>query len=696
MKPHLWKTCVVFAFLCSVAGTLPAQDDTPLKAIPDDFHVIVRFRTPQPTVTRVSKQLNEISPGSGALLEMGFAQIGMFVGLQSLEGVDTSADWWMALKLKPDDMPTQVFILPGKSKNPKLMHKSFEEGLSYVQFRQWNVVSQDEEIINAIAKRIKGEGSSISTLLDKEHLGVLERGDLSAWVNLQGMRKLYAAQIDAFKAQLETGIQIAAGAAAGPNQAQAQQGVDIMSKTVLPAVVQFLEDMKSGSGSVLLGRSGGVVEKYVTVKAGSPTAKILAGQTTSEMKGLTHLPSSHLIFVGLSGNTNSFMNWGMGMAQSVVSDEPTKKLLTDLTAEMTKLKLGAITMSFNSGKEEEGMMQSVSLLEVDNVQRMRELSRKASGQMKTFQQGGMKGTIDFKPDAEKYGLFSADVQTTQMEIEKSAPMAEAQKQMWEKMYGTNGMSVRTFYLKNYVMQVIGGKDLAAAAVLAYEGKVPSVKKPVAKPGTPVTAKKNGRNTSEGSRDGEVRKAKGAAEAPADGKDEPEEPKADADDTPAVRIGTTALRQTRGRLSAKANVILLVDLPVFVGKAMTSLAESGPVGGMIPEPLKELGGDDAKPSFTGISLAAEDNAIRFKLILPMEQLQELGKASSMFMPSPEEKPAAPPTAGTAPKGDTPMPVAGTDKPDAKKEPNPNVVPLPAAGDIKPPAERPRFRRRNKDD
>jgi hypothetical protein len=215
-------------------------------------------------------------------------------------------------------------------------------------------------------------------------------------------------------------------------------------------------------------------------------------------------------------------------------------------------------------------MRVVSITELKDPKKMRELAKKMAKIMGEIELDGVDQTYDFKPDAEKAGKHSVDVLTVTQKFDEDNPQAESQEKMLTLLYGPEGMVTRFVYLKDRVVQTIGGGKLAMAKAL---------------------------QTVEG----------GASAA----------------------SGPQPFDATRKKLGDKLNGVVLIDLPSFLAGALKVAVENNPDSLPIPIDAGKLGQvTPAKPSFLGMAFTLEPAAIRSRIVLPVEQLQGLAKFAAL--------------------------------------------------------------------
>jgi hypothetical protein len=176
---------------------------------------------------------------------------------------------------------------------------------------------------------------------------------------------------------------------------------------------------------------------------------------------------------------------------------------------------------------------------------------------------GIKQTYTVKKDAEKYGKNSADVTTVKTEmVDQDNPlMAQMMERMMSAMFGPDGMTTRQVYLKDKVVQTMGGgKQAMTDSLAALEKSSESSKSP--------------------------------------------------------------FQQSRAKLGAKSNLVVLVDLTNTIAKIVDLVVQSQAVP--IPLDAEQVKNLQQKPSFFGISAGTEPQGLRVKTVVPVEQMQGIAR------------------------------------------------------------------------
>ena len=550
--------------LLFLVASLPIQAaETALDAISTDASLVIRLKNPKATIAKVADLADVVVPNSGDSIRNHPSKLGDMISNPTLAGVNMESDWWVAVYATGGEQePDVVFIIPAS--DLKAMKEALGNDVKFTEYGKFGVYTTDADAATKTAARIKGEGKSIHTLADKDSSALFEGGDVSVFINVPQLAAAYKTDIDEFKDNVNEKIENAPQGLPG-GSFDPQQMSEIVQK-VLGFLTQGLSDTQSCTVAATISKEGLNFEDLVKLKAGTPTDKLLARSAPSPLANLSALPSGYLGYFGLSWDMSDFTKlseWLLGAGATGVKPEAAKTVESTLK-EMAKLKFGSIATAFGLGDMDEGAVRSVTMTEVDNPTKMRELTLKTMKAMGTVENQGIKQTFTVKPDAEKYGKNSADVVSVKTEFnEADNPFVAAlMGRVNAAMFGPDGMTTRVVYLKDRVVQTLGGGKQAMNDVLASLDKKP----------------------------------------------------ADTAKSPA--------QQTRGKLGAKSNLLVLWDIPGTVAKIAAIVVESQTVPIPVdPDAIKEL---QSKPSYTGLSAATEPQGLRVKTVVPVEQMQAVAK------------------------------------------------------------------------
>jgi hypothetical protein len=543
--------------------------DTPLDAVSSDASVVVRLKNPKATVDKVADLADLVVKNAGDQIRNQSAALGLAISNPTLAGVDMESDWWLAVYASGgESQPDVVFIVPAT--DLAAMKEALGESVKFMESGKLGVYTTDAEAATKTAARLKGEGKSISTLIDKPSSTLFESGDISVFINVAQLAVAYKSNIDEAKDKFTETLENAPNAVPGSAPGIDPKQVTEIVGQILGVLTQGLNDTQSCTIAATVSKEGLYFEDLVRVKSGTPTDKLLAKSAPGPLAALSVLPGGSLLYFGLDWDMADFTRisqWLMGVG--AIKPEAAKDFESTLK-EIEKLKLESVVTAFGLGDLEGGAVRSVTVTEVDNPAKMREISQKLMKAMGTVENQGVKQTFTVKPDAEKYGKNSADLVTVKTEFDDAQnPLANLMERVQTGMFGPDGMITRAVYLKDRVVQTLGGGKQAMTDVLA------------------ALDKKSG----------------------------------DSSKSP--------VQQTRGKLGAKSNLLILFDVSNTVAKVLSIVVESQVLPPVFPidaDAVKEL---QSKASYLGISAATEGQGLRVKTHVPVEQMQGIARIVQFF-------------------------------------------------------------------
>ncbi len=546
-------------------ASLPIQAaETAFDAISTDASVVVRLKKPKATIEKVADLADLVAKGTGDQIRSQSSAIGLAISNPTLAGVDMEADWWLAVYASGGEaQPEVVFIVPAS--DMAAMKEALGESMKFMESGKLAVYTTDEKAAEKTAARLKGEGKSIATLVDKASSTVFESGDVSVFINVSQLTTAYKTQIDEAKDKVTETLENAPNSVPGSAPGFDPKQFTEIASQALGFLSQGLNDAQTCTIAATISKEGLNFEDLVRLKSGTPTDKLLAKSAPGALAALSSLPGGNLIYFGLDWDMSDFTKISQWLLGSGALKPESSKEFESTLKELEKLKFESIVSAFGLGDLDGGAVRSVTVTEVDNPAKMRELSQKLMKAMGSVESQGIKQTFTVKPDAEKYGKTSADLVTVKTEIEDAQnPVAAIMERVQVGMFGTDGMVTRAVYLKDRVVQTLGGGKQSMTDVLAALDK----------------------KTAESSK--------------------------------------SAIQQTRGKLGQKSNVVFLFDVTNTVAKILSIVVESQVLPPIFPidaDAVKDL---QTKASYLGVSAATEPQGLRVKTFVPVEQMQGIAK------------------------------------------------------------------------
>lgn len=748
------------AFILSIGlivQPILADEKDPLAHIPFDCNLVVKLSSPDSTVTRIRDILNEASSDLAILADFIPATMEEMLSNPGMTGVQGGPDVWMAVRFRTGQEPELAFLVVAS--NAKELKEAVGEGFTFFTAGDWTVYSESSELIGLFKKLHDESGRGLNKYVDPFCREILVRGDLAVWIDLQSVLRSYKDEMDNWKSEIQSKIEEIPQNM--PNQGNVDpEQITKMYSDFLTTGEKLLGDTRAFCGNVVFANNGVLFDNYVSFAYSSDTVKMLKTLRPSEFKGIGKLPQSHLFYLGTSGFTDKLMQWGLLNSSATVKDASAKQEISKLSDQMIESGLGVMTLSMDVGSSTENLMQTVTQVELDDPQKMRELSHQLTATIGEIDQNGMKIKTELSPEAEEYDGHKADVVEVTFEVpDASSPQGMMQQQVLSSMYGPEGVKTRSLYFEDCLLQVMGSQDFVQEAVDSYLGRPISFKssssdnkeaKPSKEEGdsneqnseTPSETLKGsglkrrrdddrramfmvddkadtllvaqgGKRDEDDDRKGgggfKIKLGSTEEKPPVDEKSDKEEappadagppssipsdpgetpggsiqfqiPAFDASALPQVpkRSVTEAIKTARGRLTPKANLLVLVDFPTLIAKLISRF----PIVAAFGLPVGEIVKAAEEPSFTGMSLATEGNAFRFRVFIPPTQLKGIGEIVSAvkplserfqngegFSPPPPPQASGNPVKGTGPDGTPATEPEGTDV--AKPTPPPKPL------------------------
>lgn len=554
---------LTMALVLVVLGGLPAfAADGPLAAFPKDTGVIVRLKNPQKTLQRAGELAVKVDRTEGVKVQLAGPMLGQMISNPSLKGVDMAGDWGLGVFPVENGDPGVVFCIPATDA------KAFQENVmgdyQFQTLEKYLIYTENQDTAAKIKQHIAAKGASISTLLDKTSTAVWDEGDVSVFVNVPQILKVYKGPFDQGVEQANQFIEQM------PNLVPQQQGGFDMKAIaglyagIFKAIVQAVRDADGCTAALVITADGISVNEYLKFGEATETAKALAKQKPDALELLDQLPKGRLGYAAAELDAPDLMKLSIefGMKMMVEGDTEKENQMKKLMAEYEKVKFQGVAFAFGLGDGKQGAIRGTSIMKVEDANKLRDLSKETSKLMGDYNFGGMKMKVTYQPEAETYGNLKADLVRVKYEFDQEQnPFHEMQSKMNDILYGPEGMVTRTLYTEDRMVQTIGGDKADLQAALDAQ---------------------NGKNA----------------------------------------IGKEAAYQAaRKKLLPQANLIGLLDIPGTLAKGMELAIQAGAPIPLNENDLKEVRGE---PSFVGISVAMEGGGVKAKTIVPVQQMQGIAR------------------------------------------------------------------------
>ncbi|MSR59639.1 MAG: hypothetical protein EXS05_18685 [Planctomycetaceae bacterium] len=563
-------SAVLIAWLLIAARPLAAAENA-YDAISNEAGVVVRIKNPEATVGKIADLVDLVVPGVGMQIRSQFEGIGLAISNPTMAGVDKQADWWLAVYPRPgDEEPEVVFVIPAT--DLKAMKEGLGANMKFMEYGKFGVYTDDADAAERTAARIKGAGKSIESVVDADSIALFSKGDLSVFIHVTRLLSVYKNQLTEARERLTQVLENVPSEAPGLPGMNLKTLAEAMTQG-LDVLLQGLNDTQSCTIAAMVSKEGLAIEDLVRFAANSKTDALLQKSPPNTLTGLGALPAGGKAYMGLHGDLAGLSQFGMKMSGALLGgNEQAAKDFQAAMAAMQNVKFGDVAASFGIETGESGAIRSVSVSEVAEPSKIRQLTQKMMKSLGTIQTGAIKQTYELKPDAEKQGANSVDLLKIKIEADnQGAQESEMMVRFMNMMYGPEGMVTRTVYLKDKIVQTSGGgKDALTQALTTLEKKTETA---------------------------------GA---------------------------TTPFKSARGQLAAKANLVVLFDLPGALAKLLELVADEGIIPPVVPISAEMFRTLDLAPSFLGLSMATEPQGLRVFTNIPTEQAQGVAKIVMKIM------------------------------------------------------------------
>ena len=558
------------ALVLSFLGTLPASAaESPISAFPKDTGILLRLKSPQKTLQTIGALAAKVDRTQGAKVQLGMPLLGAMISNPSLKGVDLNADWWVGVFPNAQAEPGVVFAIPATDADA--MKKAVTGKQTFQTFEKWVIYTDHAGAAAKIKAQLANKAESASTLFGDSAKAVWDEGNLSLFINVPEILKIYQGPFDQGVKQANDFIEQM------PNLIPPQQnGVDMkavvgMYASGFKALVQGVKDSQGLTCALAVTDKDISLSEYVDFAENSPSAQAIAKHKPTALSMLGQLPAEKLGYGAIQMDVGAIGQWGLKMSLQMYAEGDTEKekQIKDLLAEYDKLKFGGMAFSFGLGDLKNGAIRSAAIMEMDHPESLRKVAEQTGKLMSNINVGGMKVETKFEPMAETYGNLKADVTRAKYDVAPGNPGAQMQSEMMKVMYGPDGMVTRAVYLKDRTLQSIGGTKADMQAAIDAE---------------------NGKNNVG---------------------------------------GQEAFQTARKQLPAEANLIGLVDIPGLIANGFGLAIQAGQPVPLDAKTLEDIRG---KPSFLGFALKVENHGLHAKTVIPLPQMQGINKTVRALQPA----------------------------------------------------------------
>ncbi len=317
------------------------------------------------------------------------------------------------------------------------------DNIYFVNKKDYAVLTPTEEIAKAFTKKQAG----LDGRLSKELAGKLLAADLGVYLAMDAFNKDYAEQIKQAKEAID-GVLKQAEENVGKSQ---KSSIDLARKALGP-IFQAVQDSQGLLVTLEFRPRGLALHAQTEIKAGSDTARALAGAKPNAFADMGRLPAGQLYYSGIQTGPALYKVLGPFMFGAVAADDPeAAKKMQAATDELMKAGPGARV---------DGFRLPPTGVQVYHYQ---DPARAVDGQLKllqameagaTLQSGALKEKPVIKKNARKYRGFELHSVHLVWDLEKMAEASgagaaalpdEARKQLAEGMKKLMGSEMNLWF-----------------------------------------------------------------------------------------------------------------------------------------------------------------------------------------------------------------------------------------------------------
>ncbi|QDU42823.1 hypothetical protein Mal52_12910 [Symmachiella dynata] len=454
----LRRCAAIACSLVLVLTSAAAAVEHPAELFSDDVSLIIRLKNPQATTKNVAEFAEVIDPGFGQMVTASAQGLGPIISNPTLAGVDQEKDWWVGVFASDQGRPTLVFVIPAKDTQAMQEAVAAREGVTFLAHESWGIYSADSWTMDSVRACIDGKKKPLVASVDQALRETFERGDLSVFLHVTQLAKVFDADIAKAKDEL---------AALADNAPPGEEAMLEIYLDLAQPLFQSLEDATGAVVTLTVNQQGATLEALGKAKEGSETAKLLE-EAPSENALLTKLPEGGQAYYAISSIPQALQDWSIKMMDlsAQLSDGNAEELdkIKVVMRRMQKLKLGGLAGMFAVTAEgDEAGVRTASIMEVAKPKQMRLLTKELMTAQSGLTISGVETNYELTEDAETFGKYKADTLKVEQTFEQN-PFLDPNRMM-EVFFGEEGMFSRTVYTETQVIQAMGSSKEPMAKIL---------------------------------------------------------------------------------------------------------------------------------------------------------------------------------------------------------------------------------------
>jgi len=442
--------------------------DGALNAIPKSAGVVIRLKRPSVTLKKLSAVAKNIDESYELLMSSVPTLILSMIGNPNAEGIDDKRGDLYVIVFPDDESGTSVvFGVPAAK--PEEVEDAVRGDFTFIRSGRYVFYTQSDAAADEIQNQVDaiGEGGdnnagSLLDAIDRRSRPIFDGGDVSVFINVRGLTERYDEKIDDAVDEINVMLDDL------ENIAPKVEGFDMgpvyeAYARLIQSLIGGVKDVESVTTGITFNTRGIDIEKQVSVTIDSDIDKYLNTHKTAKLELVDRLPADQLAYAAMHVDVAALTAWGMKFSMAMIADEERKQQLQSYAEAFENITIGENAFSFDLGDPETGLMQTTTISEVDPVADYRDLMRENWESIVNLGAGGTPGAsaglsleTEFQAEAETIDGHPTDVMTMRMKIDESADPSGQQQQMFDRMYGPEGMSQRMVYLDDRVVLTSGG------------------------------------------------------------------------------------------------------------------------------------------------------------------------------------------------------------------------------------------------
>lgn len=442
------KTTLVGILLLAPATS---AQESPLGLIPETAGAVIRIQAPEKIQKDLSAFINKVQPGFGGSVDAQFRDVlGRMVNNPSLDGLDLSNDWYIALMIDDVGQPQPVFVLP--TTDFEKASKAMDAELEIAENKSWLICTPDAALLADFGDE---DLESIDSAFDEKSTAMLMAGHIGIGVNAEQLKDNFADDLESAEEHLDDAIESMVR-----QVQQASPGTDMKAvfgiyREIGTAFLQAVRDSESAAVSIAFTEEAFQVDMLLAMTEGTQTAKFLATQPVSSLDRLTSVPEGMLAYMAMHGDPKAMIDMTEKMMSGMLKDTAQKEKIAKSLEMMRTVKFGTLAGGGTLTPDEDGAMRYMAVSEMSPASAMQE-AMKSMGDSAEYEIGGVRQTQSYEADAEQLDGQSVGIFRLKQTLPAGLDPTGMQEAMNKKFYGPDGIVQRILVKDDVVYQSMGG------------------------------------------------------------------------------------------------------------------------------------------------------------------------------------------------------------------------------------------------